>query len=123
MPNHTEQPKLTDGRAALILMMRRYVDAMLDPFVSLLEVHKLMYFLQEAGQPLRLRYEPKAYGPFAKNLRQVLIMMDGHYISGYGDGYDAPISHLRLLTMPNHWLWSLFPMMHRSNKELSEYTN
>ena len=97
MPNHTEQPKLTDGRAALILMMRRYVDAMLDPFVSLLEVHKLMYFLQEAGQPLRLRYEPKAYGPFAKNLRQVLIMMDGHYISGYGDGYDAPNKPLKII--------------------------
>jgi len=90
MPNRTERPNMTVGRAALILMMKRYVDALLDPFVSLLEIHKLMYFLQEAGQPLRLKYEPMKYGPFATNLRQVLIKIEGHYLTGYGDGFDYP---------------------------------
>ncbi len=28
----------------------------LDPFITLLEVHKLMYFMQEAGEPLQLRF-------------------------------------------------------------------
>ena len=42
-------PKMTPGRAALVGLMDRYLDALLDPFVTLLEVHKLMYFLQVAG--------------------------------------------------------------------------
>ena len=39
--------------------MRRYLAGLMDPFVSLLEVHKLLYFMQEAGQPLRLTSIPK----------------------------------------------------------------
>ncbi|OWY33703.1 type II toxin-antitoxin system antitoxin DNA ADP-ribosyl glycohydrolase DarG [Herbaspirillum aquaticum] len=97
MPNHTETPPMTDGRAALIVMMERYLEGLMDPFVSLLEVHKLMYFLQEAGEPLRLKYEAKTYGPYAQNLRQVLIRLDGHYISGYGDGQDNPTKPLELI--------------------------
>ncbi len=54
MPNRTERPKMTMGQAALIALMDRYLKGLLDPFVSLLEIHKLMYFLQAAGQPLRL---------------------------------------------------------------------
>lgn len=96
MPNRTERPKMTDGRAALILLMDRYLKGLLDPFVSLLEVHKLMYFLQEIGQPLRLQFEAKQCGPYAKNLRQVLIKLDGHFIHGYGDGQDDPTKPLEL---------------------------
>ena len=44
----------------------------MDPFVTLLEVHKLMYFMQEAGEPLRLQYAKAPYGPYAENLRHVL---------------------------------------------------
>jgi O-acetyl-ADP-ribose deacetylase (regulator of RNase III) len=97
MPNRTERPKMTVGQAALIALMDRYLKGLLDPFVSLLEIHKLMYFLQEAGQPLRLQYEAKPYGPYAKNLRQVLIRLDKHYTQGYGDGRDAPTRPIELL--------------------------
>ncbi len=31
-----------------------------------------MYFLQEAGEPLRLRFTKGLYGPYAENLRHVL---------------------------------------------------
>src|SRR5262249_18344086 len=48
-----EVPKMTSGRAALVILMHRYVGGLLDPFVTLLEVHKLMYFMQEAREPLR----------------------------------------------------------------------
>lgn len=58
-------------RAILVLLMKRYVEGLLDPFVSLLELHKLMYFMQEAGDPLELRFVPGPYGPYAENLRQV----------------------------------------------------
>ena len=97
MPNRTERPKMTLGQAALIALMDRYLKGLLDPFVSLLEIHKLMYFLQEAGQNLRLQYEAKPYGPYAKNLRQVLIRLEKHYTLGYGDGKDVPTRPIELL--------------------------
>lgn len=96
MPNKTERPKMTDGRAALIVLTNRYLQGFLNPFVSLLEVHKLMYFLQESGKSLRLQFEPKQFGPYAKNLRQVLIKIDGHFMHGYGDGKDDPTKPLEL---------------------------
>jgi len=97
MPNRTERPKMTMGQAALIALMDRYLKGLLDPFVSLLEIHKLMYFLQAAGQPLRLQYEAKNFGPYAKNLRQVLIRLEKHYTQGYGDGKDNPTKTIELL--------------------------
>ena len=77
---------MTPGRAALVGVMNRYLDGLLDPFVTLLEVHKLMYFMQEVGEPLRLRYKKAPYGPYAENLRHVLNEIEGHLISGYADG-------------------------------------
>lgn len=88
---------MTPGRAALVLLMQRYLSGLLDPFVSLLEVHKLMYFMQEAGQPLRLRYVKGQYGPYAENLSHVLNAVEGHMVSGYADGGDAPDKHLELV--------------------------
>lgn len=92
-----EIPKMTAGRAALIELMGRYLDGLLDPFISLLEVHKLMYFMQEAGQPLQLRFRAAAYGPYAENLSHVLHAIEGHYVSGYSDGGDAPDKQLQLV--------------------------
>ena len=51
-----EVPNMTPGRAALVVLMHRYLSGLMDPFVTLLELHKLMYFMQEAGEPLRLKY-------------------------------------------------------------------
>lgn len=93
----TEVPKITAGRAALVALMRRYLGALLDPSISLLEVHKLMYFLQAAGEPLRLRYVKAPYGPYAENLRHVLLAVEGHLVSGYADGGDAPDKPLSLV--------------------------
>lgn len=90
-------PKMTVGRAILIELMQRYLAGLLDPSVSLLEVHKLLYFMQVAGQPLRLRYTKATYGPYAENLRHVLNEMEGHYILGYADGGDDPNKELQLI--------------------------
>jgi O-acetyl-ADP-ribose deacetylase (regulator of RNase III) len=90
-------PSMTPGRAALIGLMDRYLAGLLDPFVTLLEVHKLMYFMQEAGEPLRLRYVAGPYGPYAENLRHVLQAVEGYYVSGYGPGGDAPDQVLQLV--------------------------
>jgi O-acetyl-ADP-ribose deacetylase (regulator of RNase III) len=97
MPNRTGRPKMTIGQAALIALMDRYLQGLLDPFVSLLEIHKLLYFLQVVGQPLRLQYEARQFGPYARNLRQVLIRLDSHYIQGYGDGRDSPTKPIELV--------------------------
>ena len=93
----TAVPKMTAGRAALVGLMHRYVGGLLDPFVTLLEVHKLMYFMQEAGEPLRLKFEKGPYGPYAENLRHVLLAVEGHLVSGYDDGSDEPGKELELV--------------------------
>lgn len=96
MPIHTDKPKMTEGRAALLALMDRYLQGLLDPFVSLLEIHKLMYFMQEAGQDLKLKFEPNLFGPYALNLRHVLIKLEGHYLLGYGDGEDTPTKPIEI---------------------------
>ena len=78
------------GHAALVGLMDRYLLGLLDPFVSLLEVHKLMYFMQEAGEPLQLRLKKGRDGPHAENLRHVLHAIEGYDIIGYGVGGDDP---------------------------------
>lgn len=89
-------PQMTPGRATLLGLMRRYLAAVMDPTITLLEVHKLMYFMQESGEPLRLNYQKAPYGPYAENLRHVLNHIEGHFISGYGDGGDQPDKPLEL---------------------------
>ena len=90
-PNRsTKAPRMTRGRASLIGLMDRYLRGLLDPFVTLLEIHKLMYFMETAGEPLRLEFKKAPYGPYAEKLRHVLRPLEGHLISGYEDGGDAP---------------------------------
>lgn len=95
--HNREVPKMTAGRAALVGLIQRYFSGLLDPFVTLLEVHKLMYFMQEAGEPLRLQFKQAPYGPYAENLRHVLNAIEGHLTVGYADGGDAPDKQLSLV--------------------------
>ena len=97
MVHNREIPTMTTGRAVLVELISRYLDGLLDPFVTLLEVHKLMYFMQEAGEPLRLRYKQSPYGPYTENLSQVLKVIEGHLVSGYADGCDKPGKQLKLV--------------------------
>lgn len=92
-----ETPAMTPGRAALVVLMHRYLGGLMDPFISLLEIHKLMYFMQEAGEPLRLRFVKAPYGPYAENLRHVLRAVEGHLVAGYADGGDAPDKQIELV--------------------------
>lgn len=96
MAKEEKLPNMTVGRAALLGLMRRYLAALMDVAVTLLEIHKLMYFMQEAGEKLRLRYSKAPYGPYAENLRHVLSYIEGHFITGYGDADDAPDKQIEL---------------------------
>jgi O-acetyl-ADP-ribose deacetylase (regulator of RNase III) len=93
-----KRPAMTAGRAALVGLMDRYLAALMDPSITLLEIHKLMYFLQSAGEPLSLRYKKAWYGPYAENLRHVLADVEGHLLSGYASQGDAPDIELTLLS-------------------------
>jgi O-acetyl-ADP-ribose deacetylase (regulator of RNase III) len=97
MVHSREVPKMTAGRAALVELIHRYLGGLLDPMVTLLEIHKLMYFMQEAGEPLRLKYQKAIYGPYAENLRHVLHAIEGHLVAGYADGGDEPDKQLKLV--------------------------
>lgn len=92
-----DRPQMTSGRAVLLALMSNYLKAVLDPDITLLEIHKLAYFMQAAGEPLRLNFEKATYGPYAKNLRHVLSLVDGHFIIGYGDAEDAPTKPIQLI--------------------------
>src|SRR6266581_8444571 len=83
MPVRTERPKLTVARALFIRLMDQYVAQAYR--LTMLEIQKLAYFLQEAGQPLKLKYQAGHYGPYAPNLNKVLEVLERHYTSGYGD--------------------------------------
>ena len=90
-----KKPNMTEGRAALLGLMRRYLAAAMDPSVTLLEIHKLMYFMEQAGQKLKLQWAKGPYGPYSQNLRHVLTHIDGHFISGYGDASDQPDKQIK----------------------------
>ena len=93
----SDVPEMTSGRAALVGLMDCYLRGLLDPFVTLLEAHKLMYFMQIVGEPLSLRFTKGHYGPYADNLRHVLHAIEGHLVSGYADGGDGPGKELKLV--------------------------
>lgn len=79
----TKKPNMTAVRAALVKVMSIYGE--LDYELSHLEVQKLAYFLEEAGEPLNLRFVKQVYGPYSDTLRHVLKGIDSHYIRGVGD--------------------------------------
>jgi hypothetical protein len=88
---------MTAGRAALIRLIDQCQKALLEPGISALEIHKLMYFMQESGEPLRLSYAKGPHGPFAENLKVVLELLEGHYTIGHSDGGDSPTKEIDLL--------------------------
>ncbi|QOC22750.1 macro domain-containing protein [Wenzhouxiangella sp. AB-CW3] len=90
----TKRPHWTVARALFISLMDRYGE--LDYRRTLLEIQKLAYFLQEAGEGLRLRYEKGLYGPYAHNLNKVLETLEGHYTRGFGDS-QKPDTEIELM--------------------------
>ncbi len=91
-------PRMTPGRAALIALMADY-EQLTFAAPSLIESQKLMYFMQEAGEPLRLGFAQGRYGPYADNLRATLRELEGHYLTGFGDGSAAVLEAEPLVVM------------------------
>jgi O-acetyl-ADP-ribose deacetylase (regulator of RNase III) len=103
----TERPTMTTSRACMLATAGRYVrrshveDAMAADGPSLLEIQKLMYFLQEAGQALGLNYVKDRYGPYASNLNHALQPLEGHYLRGYGDRTQEILELSPIALMPD----------------------
>lgn len=83
MPVATPSPNMTRGRALLIKLLAQYRQGGYKS--TLLEIQKLLYFLQEAGEPLKLAYTRNKYGPYAENVNFVLQHINGWFIKGYSD--------------------------------------
>jgi O-acetyl-ADP-ribose deacetylase (regulator of RNase III) len=83
-PVATKTPQMTRGRAALLAVLEAYQT---DPGSNLtrLVAQKMAYFLQAAGEPLKLSFEKGQYGPYAEAINHVLQRMEGHFMTGYGD--------------------------------------
>jgi hypothetical protein len=84
MPVATKKPNMTRARALFIHLLELYGIPGYE--LTKLEIQKLAYFLQAAGEDLKLHYVKHKYGPYADNLNHVLKRLEGHYICGYGDG-------------------------------------
>ncbi len=97
MIDRRERPAMTGPRAAVLALMGRYAATDYEYRLSLVEVQKLAYFLQAAGEPLRLEFRAHHYGPYADNLRKALRNIEGHYTQGLGDGKNSPETPLALL--------------------------
>ncbi|WP_204104257.1 MULTISPECIES: macro domain-containing protein [Spirulina sp. CCY15215] len=78
------KPKITLACALFISLLDLY--GIPGYRLTKLEIQKLAYFLQVAGEPLKLKYIKHQFGPYSHNLNHVLRKIDGHFINGYGDG-------------------------------------
>jgi O-acetyl-ADP-ribose deacetylase (regulator of RNase III) len=83
MPVATRTPSMTRVRATILLLLRRY--GVPGYKLSLLEVQKLAYLLEQRGEPLKLEFVRHRFGPYSERLQHVLQSLEGHYIRGYGD--------------------------------------
>jgi O-acetyl-ADP-ribose deacetylase (regulator of RNase III) len=90
MITRTAPPRMTAARAAVVKLLKAYEDSSFHE-ATLIEVQKLVYFLQQSGENLRLEFVNGNYGPYADNLRKTLREIEGHFIVGFGDG-SAPVT-------------------------------
>jgi O-acetyl-ADP-ribose deacetylase (regulator of RNase III) len=102
MPNRTKRPRMTIDRAALILAFVQYVRMSseaalsLDGRFSLMEAQKVAYFFQCSGWPLGLDFVPSRYGPYSQKLAVFISEVEGHFVTGYGDGTGGSRATLEL---------------------------
>lgn len=85
---------MTPGQANIIRLLSGY--GILGYELTLLEIQKILYFLQKSGEPLRLRFKKGPYGPYADDLSHVPHDFEGHFAEGFGDGSNSPRTPIRL---------------------------
>jgi O-acetyl-ADP-ribose deacetylase (regulator of RNase III) len=81
---NTNRPRMTAARAAMLKVMEIY--RRFEFGLSKIEVQKLAYFLQLAGENMKLNFSKHSFGPYSEELKHALNRMEGHFIRGLGDG-------------------------------------
>lgn len=84
MSTVVKAPAMTKLAALYIRMLARY--SVVDLEFSQLELQKLAYFFQEAGENLNLKFSAQKYGPAAREVYPMLRRWEGHWTIGFGDG-------------------------------------
>ena len=76
-------PSMDVEKAILVKLMHRYAKRSIDPFVTLPEIHKLIYFMKVCGEPSLswIVLEKGEYGPFVGNFSKTLREVDGYFIA------------------------------------------
>lgn len=91
------QPKdinLTPARAMLLYSLFKY--ERFGEHSTVFTANKIMYFLQQSGENLRLKFEPYTYGPYAQAVEKVLYALNGKYLSGLEQMQAGPFEQLKL---------------------------
>ncbi len=94
-------PELTPTRAMILHSLYRYQQKGYE--ITLLEIQKLVYFLQRFGVDFgNLSFGRGPYGPYAQPLHHAINDLDGHYLDGmkYGDARPHNILTLRREHLP-----------------------
>jgi|SRR5579862_1294740 len=75
---------MDDWSAAFIKVVQAY--SVLGYDATHIEAQKLIYFLNRAGQQLKCHFEKGPYGPNDQGMKFGIQQMEGHYVTGFGDG-------------------------------------
>jgi len=93
----TQAPNMTPLAALTIELLDTY--SWLEEEFSQLEIQKLTYFLQQAGEPMsQTRFEKRQYGPAAEAVWHQLSNWENHWIVGFGDGTSG--AHAAMMLRP-----------------------
>ncbi len=71
---------ITRPRAMLLALLDSYLAG--EYGATRVELQKLSYFLQQAGEPMKLDFVKHQFGPYAPNLEHALRNMDGTLLRG-----------------------------------------
>lgn len=92
--NVKKEIKLTPARAMLLYSLFKY--ERFGEYSTVFTANKIMYFLQQSGENLKLKFEPYTYGPYAQAVEKVLYALNGKYLSGLEQMQAAPFEQLKL---------------------------
>ena len=91
------RPALTPARALLIVAVDRYLararEQEVRSGISEREIQKLVYFLTLFGGAFPLSFVRGRYGPHAEKLPEALDLLEGRYLTGFGD-HPARVTEL-----------------------------
>lgn len=92
--NTPKDVKLTAARAMLLYALFKY--ERFGEYSTVFTANKIMYFLQQSGENLKLKFEPYNYGPYAQAVEKVLYALNGKYLTGLEQMQAGPFEQLKL---------------------------